>query len=97
MKQGFSGSIKTKCLSLNNEPHMIRLTLTDLNPTELNYYQFLITADRYNGSGNVVDDLPTKVYGLSKKKKGVNVKIFYLITKLNEIKTLVKHISCDCN
>ena len=97
MKQGFSGSIKTKCLSLNNEPHMIRLTLTDLNPTELNYYQFLITADRYNGSGNVVDDLLTKVYSLSKKKKGVNVKIFYLITKLNEIKTLVKHISCDCN
>ena len=69
MKQGFSGSIKTKCLSLNNEPHMTRLTLTDLNPTELNYYPFLITADRYNGSGNVVDDLPAKVYGLSKKKR----------------------------
>ena len=48
---------------------MIRLTLTDLNPTELNYYPFLITTDRYNGSGNVVDDLPTKVYGLSKKKR----------------------------
>ena len=31
------------------------------------------------------------------KKKDVNVKIFNLITKLNEIKTFVKHISCDCN
>ena len=69
LKQGFSGSIKTKCLSLNNEPHLIRLTLIDLNPTELNYYPFLITVDRYNGSGNVFDDLPTKVFGLSKKKK----------------------------
>ena len=33
---GFSGSLATKCVSLNNEPCMIRPTLTDLNPVEIN-------------------------------------------------------------
>ena len=33
----FSRSIATKYVSLNNEPCMIRSTLIDLNPVELNY------------------------------------------------------------
>ena len=28
----------TKCLPLNDEPCMVRATLTDLNPVELKYY-----------------------------------------------------------
>ena len=36
-----------------------------------------------------------KKYVLS-KTKDVNVKVFNMITKMNESKTLVKHISCDC-
>ena len=42
----FSGSLTTKCVSLNNEPCMIRPTLIDLNPVELNYYPFLISLDK---------------------------------------------------
>ena len=37
----FSESVKrdqAKCLVLNDEPCMVRLTLTDLNPVELKYY-----------------------------------------------------------
>ena len=30
------------------------------------------------------------------KTKDLNVKVFNLITRKNEVKTLVKHISCDC-
>ena len=33
----FSGFLAHKCLSLNNEPCMIRSTLIDLNPIEINY------------------------------------------------------------
>ena len=35
---GFSGSLATKCESLNNEPCMIRPTLINLSIIELNYY-----------------------------------------------------------
>ena len=36
-------SDQTKCLSLNDEPCMIRPTLIDLNPVEFNYYPFMIS------------------------------------------------------
>ena len=43
-------SDKTKCLSLNDGPNMVRLTLIDLNPVELKYYQFMISFDKCSGS-----------------------------------------------
>ena len=38
---------------LNNERCTVRLTLTDLNPIELNYYPFIVSLDKCNGSYNV--------------------------------------------
>ena len=54
-------SLATKCMSLNNEPCMIRPTLIDLNPVELNYYSFMISLDECNGSYNSDNDLSTKI------------------------------------
>ena len=48
---------------------MIRPTLIDLNPVELNCYQFMISLDKCNRSYNVVDDLSTKIRIPSEKKK----------------------------
>ena len=39
----FSRSLATICVSLNNKPLMVRPTLIDLNPVELNYYPFMIS------------------------------------------------------
>ena len=36
------------------------------------------------------------VISVLSKTKDVNVKIFNMITIINEVKTLIKHISCDC-
>ena len=54
----FSGFLATKCVLFNNEPCMVRPTLMDLNPVELNYFTYMIRLDKYSGSCNVVDDLP---------------------------------------
>ena len=32
----------------------------------------------------------------SEQRKDVNVKVFNIITRINEVKTLVRHISCGC-
>ena len=53
----FSGSLVTKCVSLNNELCMSRPNLIDLNPIELNYYPFMVSLDKCSGSCNVADDL----------------------------------------
>ena len=74
---------------------MIRSTFIDVNPVELNHYSFMISIDEYNGSSNTVYDVSTKICLLSKTKE-VDVKLFNMIARINEAKTLVKYISCDC-
>ena len=56
----FSGFLASKCVTLINEICMIRPSITDLSPAELNYYPFMISLDKYGGSGDAADDLPTK-------------------------------------
>ena len=49
----FSSSLAIKCVSLNDEPCVIRSTLNDLNPVEVKYYPFMISLGKCNGSCNV--------------------------------------------
>ena len=80
---GFSASLEVKCLSLNNELYMTRPTLVDLNPDIFNYYPFKISLDKCRGIfNNAVDHLSAKVCPAS-KIKGVNVKVFKIITRIN--------------
>ena len=90
----FGRSLTTKCVSFNNEPCMISSTFTDLNPIKFNCYLFIIGLDKCNQSYNVVGDLSKKICVQSKTKL-VNVKVFNMITRINEVKTMVKHISCN--
>ena len=91
----FSECTATKWLTLDNETYLIRSTLIDLNPIEINYYPSMIGLYKCNGCCNVVDDLSTKIC-FPGEAKDLNVKVFNIITRRNEAKTLVKHISCDC-
>ena len=49
----FNESLATKCLFLNDEPCMVRTTLIDMNPVELQYYPFMISLGECTGSCNV--------------------------------------------
>ena len=53
----FSRFLAKKCVSLNNEPCMVRPTLTDLSSVELGFYSFMINLDKCCGSCNAADDL----------------------------------------
>ena len=92
----FHGSLATKFVSLNKEKCRTRPTLIDLNPVELNYYPFMISLDKCNGSCNALDHLSTKKC-VPSETKNLDVKVFNMITRINEAKTFVKNISCDCN
>ena len=48
-------------MSLSNETCLIRPTLIDLNLIEINYYQFMISLDKFNGSCNVVENFSTEI------------------------------------
>ena len=73
---------------------MIRLTLNSLKTFELIYHSLMISLDKSNGSCNAADSLYTKLC-VPSKTKDVNVKVFKIITRINEAKTLLKHISVN--
>ena len=64
-------SDRTKCLSLNEDLSMVRPTLIDLNPVEVEYCPSMISLDKCNGSYNV---LFPKIC-VQKKTKDTNVKV----------------------
>ena len=46
----FPSSLSTECVSLNDEPLMIRHTLISLNTVEIEYYPFMNRLDKLSGS-----------------------------------------------
>ena len=91
----FSEPLSTKCMSLNNQSWMTRSTFIDLNLIELNYYPFMVSLDKCNRSYNTVDDLYMKLCFIS-KAKDIDFEVFNTLTRIIEVKTLIKHILFDC-
>ena len=78
---------------------MIQPTLINLHPNEysqeFHYYPFSVKLDRCALSCNTINDLSNKVC-IPNKTEGLNLSVFYMITGINELKTLTNHISCEC-
>ena len=71
----FSKALAAKCVSLNNEPCMIRLFLIYLNHVQLKYYPFIMSLDNHNRSCYSVNDLSMKLC-VPSKTKDVKVNVF---------------------
>ena len=55
----------------------------------------MISLDKCSGSCNFTNVLSPKIC-VSNKTKDIKVKVFNMISNRNEVKTMIKHISCDC-
>ena len=86
-------------VSLSNQKCMTQPTLINLHPDEysqeFHYYPFLVKLDRCLGNCNTLNDLSNKVC-IPNKTEDLNLTVFNMITRINECKTLTKHISCKC-
>ena len=85
---GFSRPLATKFVSLDNKPGVIRHTLINLNPVELNYYPFIISLGKCNGICNVANDVSMKIC-VPSEKKGVCIRVFNMIARVNEVKAFI--------
>ena len=92
---GFGGLLTAKCISKNNQPYTVRMTLIDLNLNEIHYYPFMVSLDRFGGRCDTVEDPFGRIY-IPSEVEDVNLKVFNIIKGMDESKTLVKHISCEC-
>ena len=61
---------------------------------ELHYYPFAVKLDRHIGGYNTLNNLSNKVC-VPNKTEDLNLRVFNMITAINESKTLTTHISCE--
>ena len=72
---------------------MIRPTLIDLNSVKLKCYPFIISLDKCNGSFNI----SSPKICVPNKPKGINLKVFNMVTNITEAKIMTEHIvNCYC-
>ena len=89
----------TKCVSLRNHKCVTPPTLINLYPNEysqeFHYYALAVKLDRCFGNCNTLNGLSNKVC-VRNKTEDLDISLFNMITGINELKTLTKHISCKC-
>ena len=94
-----NGLNHTKCMPLTNQKCMIQPTLINLHrkehSQEFHYYQYMVKLDRCVGSFNSLNYLSDKVC-VPNKTEHLTLSVFNIITRINESKTLTKHLSCKC-
>ena len=85
------------CISLRNQKCMTQPILNNLHCNEysqkLSYYLIVVNLDKRAGSCNTFDHLSNRLC-VSSEIEDLNLHVFSMITKINESRTLIKHISC---
>ena len=78
---------------------MTQPTLINLHPNEcdqgLFYYPFAVNFDGCVGSCNTLDELSYRVF-IPNKAEVLSLNVFSIIKGINELKILIRHISCKC-
>ena len=92
-------SNRTKCVSLSNGKCETQTTLIDLHSNEysqkFHFFLFSVKFGRYVGRCNTLNDLSNKAC-IPNKTEDLNLSVFNMITGINVLKTLTKHISSEC-
>ena len=89
----------TKYVSLRNQKCEIQSTHINLHlneySQEFHYNLFVVKLDRCAGSCNTLNDLSNKAY-VPSKTENLYLSVFAMIPGINESKTQIKHMSCEC-
>ena len=83
----FSASLGIKCMSLNNDQCKTIPDPTDLDLVECNYYQFIISLQKYNANCNNLAEIYGKIY-VPNKREDLNLNPHNLIIRKSESKTI---------
>ena len=80
------GSLATKCISLDNEPCLLRPIVIDLNCDKLRYYSFFFSLGRCEIKCNNFNNLSVTNFNLSERTYVPNktkFNMFNMITRIN--------------
>ena len=77
------------------QPTLVNLLINKYSQ-EFNYSPLAVKLHRCIGSCNTLNDFSSKVCAPN-KTENLNLSVFSMITGINKLKTLTKHISFECN
>ena len=84
-----------KCISMNNQECKIRPEIVNVNNDEPVFYPFSIKTSKYSGSCNNINDPYAKMCVLD-VIKNINVKVFNLMSRTNEMRQIKWLEACKC-
>ena len=91
----FFGSNTLKSVSMNDQESKIRPQKIDINSHEPSFYPYSVKINKGNGSCNNINDSYVKLC-VPDVIKNINVKVFNLMSRTNEIKYIKWYETCKC-
>ena len=82
-----------ECMSMNNQKCISRPKIMDLNPNELVFFPYSIKINKCSGSCNNINSPFTKLC-VPDIIKNINVKVFNLMSRINETRQIAWHETC---
>ena len=84
-----------KCLSMNNQPCIIRPEIININSNNPIFYPFSVKINRCSGNCNNINDPYARIC-VPDIVKNLNVKVFNLMSRTNETRSIKWHETCKC-
>ena len=87
--------ISLECISMNNQEYKARTKVIDINNNEPMFYPYSIKVNKCSGSCNNINDPYAKLC-VPDILKNINVKVFNLLSRINETRHIMWHETCKC-
>ena len=84
-----------ECISMNNPECKARPKIIDVNNNEPLFYPYSIKVNKCSGSCSNINDPYAKLC-VPDISKNINVKVFNLISRINETRQIIWHETCKC-
>ena len=84
-----------ECISMNNQEYKVRPKMIDVNSNEPVFFPYNIKVNKCSRSCSDINDPYAKLY-VPDIIKNINVKVFNLMSRINETKQIMWHETCKC-
>ena len=93
LSSSFKGALN--CISLKDQECKVRPEIVDVSSNNTMFYPFSVKINRCSGNCNSINDPYAKIC-ISDVAINLNVKVFNLLSRTNETKSIKLHETCKC-
>ena len=84
-----------KCISMNKQKYKVRPKIVDVSSNNPIFYPFSVKINRCSGDCNSINDPYAKIC-VPDVVKNLNGKVFNLMSRRNESRSIKSHETCKC-